>query len=407
MPFLSSSSSALTFLLLSSLHLPVIISLNPNPTICNDYATRLPSSSVPEPLVYDTALNPSPPPSSPDRPVLFRERNGWCPYSERAWLAFELKRVDYDTILIDNMGGRPSWYSGTTPQAMIEGDKITESLDIVKRIDAFKGQTENTPTLYPKDKDKNVDEVISLFKDVFPKFTRPSSRAAFLFRSGGMPVERKTFERTLYETDELLKKTDGHFFCGEEVTAADVAWAPFLERYAVQLPALHDGLRPRDEERWPNLSLWYKAMEEKVPAYPSRVQGDAESWRRVLMQQGFGNEAGFEKLLEAAADERGDSSSCWPMFAEGRQWLANSPREEAAARLLRNKGPIIADAIRNGGANCDSAEEALSGIISGLVDGVELKNSEEAVKLHTFLCERVCIPRDMGFLPARAMRDLK
>lgn len=31
-----------------------------------------------------------------------------------------------------------------------------------------------------------------------------------------------------------------------QISAADCAWAPFLERYAAQLPLLHSGLRPYD-----------------------------------------------------------------------------------------------------------------------------------------------------------------
>ena len=41
------------------------------------------------------------------RPTLYRERHGWCPYSERVWLALEAKGIDYDTIYIDNIYGRP------------------------------------------------------------------------------------------------------------------------------------------------------------------------------------------------------------------------------------------------------------------------------------------------------------
>ncbi len=41
------------------------------------------------------------------RPTLYRERHGWCPYSERVWLALEAKGVEYDTIYIDNIYGRP------------------------------------------------------------------------------------------------------------------------------------------------------------------------------------------------------------------------------------------------------------------------------------------------------------
>ena len=41
------------------------------------------------------------------RPTLYRERHGWCPYSERVWLAMEAKGIAYDTIYIDNIYGRP------------------------------------------------------------------------------------------------------------------------------------------------------------------------------------------------------------------------------------------------------------------------------------------------------------
>jgi len=42
-----------------------------------------------------------------ERPILYRERHGWCPYSERVWLALEVKGIEYDTIYIDNIYGRP------------------------------------------------------------------------------------------------------------------------------------------------------------------------------------------------------------------------------------------------------------------------------------------------------------
>ena len=39
--------------------------------------------------------------------------------------------------------------------------------------------------------------------------TRPSSRAAFLFRSSGQPVARRDFEATLEKTDALLGERGG------------------------------------------------------------------------------------------------------------------------------------------------------------------------------------------------------
>lgn len=71
------------------------------------------------------------------------------------------------------------------------------------------------------------------------------------------------------QTDELLGQTatDGPFFAGAQFTAADIAWAPFLERYAHQLPALHEGLVPRDASKYPSLAAWYEAMESQVSLF--------------------------------------------------------------------------------------------------------------------------------------------
>ena len=173
---------------------------------------RLPSAQVAEPLTIDSVLSSLQPPAVSDKPTLFRERNGWCPYSERVWLAFETKNIDYDTVLIDNMGsGRPSWYTGQTPQVKwADGTPQSESMDIVKSLD------ERYPTdglsLYPDESEVNY--LIAQFKSIFPRNTRPSSRAAFLFYSSGSPVFRSEFEDTLTKTDELLGKHDGPFFFG-------------------------------------------------------------------------------------------------------------------------------------------------------------------------------------------------
>ena len=223
--------------------------LHPRP----DLAARLPSAAPPH--LIDSAL-------APDKPALdgtltlFRERHGWCPYSERVWLGLECKNVQYQTVLIDNTGGaRPSWFGSTTPRIRwADGTDQGESIDILKALDE---RYPSEPPLF----DEHSAALIGAFKDIFPRMTRPSSRAAFLFRSSGQPVARRDFESTLEKTDALLGECGGPFFAGESPTAPDVCWAPFLERYAAQLPLLHDGLRPRDATRYPNLSSWYDSME--------------------------------------------------------------------------------------------------------------------------------------------------
>eukprot|EP00929_Paragymnodinium_shiwhaense_P044534 TRINITY_DN22836_c0_g1_i1.p1 TRINITY_DN22836_c0_g1~~TRINITY_DN22836_c0_g1_i1.p1 ORF type:complete len:347 (+),score=-0.19 TRINITY_DN22836_c0_g1_i1:51-1043(+) len=237
----------------------------------------LPSSKEPEPPVIDSVLRPERP--SLDGLTLFRERHGWCPYSERVWLALEVKGLDYTTVLIDNThhGPRPSWFRGSTPQIQWDdGTTQGESLDIVRSLDS---RYPDTDALWP---DEEVTRLANKFRDIFPKNTRPSSRSAFLFSYSGGPVPLQDFIDTLDATDALLgEHSEGPFFYGDRLTAADIAWLPFLERYAEQLPCLHEGLNPRDAERWPRLAAWYDAVMERVPAYGARVRGDNVSWRKV------------------------------------------------------------------------------------------------------------------------------
>lgn len=308
-----------------------------------------PAFSATFPISVDSILDSSQPKFSTVRPTLFRERHGWCPYSERVWLTLELLRIEYDTVRIDNTGGpRPSYYRGQTPQLRWpNGKQQGESMDLVKELDA----TYNGGQLYGPD---DVEDKINAFRNIFPR-ARPSSRAAFLFQYNGEPLWRSTFEETLVETNDLLAGTPGPFFCGEELSAADIAWAPFLERYRYQLPCLHDGLDPNDNAKYSYLSTWYAAMDQ-IPVYACRVKGDAGSWRKVLKMAGFGNSGvppavskNIESRIGTVELELAEQALNWEMwekYAAGRHCVAATPHAEAAAVILRNRQALVKDTFK-------------------------------------------------------------
>ncbi len=381
-------------------------------------------------------------PSSKDTVTLYRERHGWCPYSERIWLALETKQIDYDTIYIDNIYGRPNWYYGNTPQIVWDdGRTQSESMDLVREAD--KRFPEYGRTLYPKDIENEVINKIRAFDQIFPSRTRPSSRAAFLFRYDGEPLWKNEFEKVLHDTDELLSETsdDGPFFCGERFTAADIAWAPFLERYAAQLPCFHDGLNPRCAETYPHLSTWYTAMEEQISEYSCKVQGDASSWRKVLKMAGYGN-AGVPPLVSDRMDDANVKESqpltndakekqklIWTEYSATRPWVASTASEEAASVLIRNRELIVADVLkqRKGGKRSDfdlptesemmELDEAMRSLATILCqdsdsfryddDTIEQCKGTKYVKtLAAFLDHRMCVPRDMGTFSAASIKRL-
>lgn len=383
----------------------------------------------------DAALDPEEPVYRTDRPTLFRERHGWCPYSERVWLTLEVLHVPYDTVRIDNTGpGQqpPYWnhYGTTTPQMRWEDGRVQgESMDLVRALDVRYGGGEALLLYAPPD----VEEKIAAWREIFPRRARPSSRAAFLFGGGG-PLPKAEFERVLRDTNALLGDGAGPFFCGPTLSAADIAWAPFLERYAAQLPCLHDDLQVEDEHRYPHLRRWYRAMDEQVPAYACRVKGDASSWRKVLGMAGFGNmgnvpddvltrmelEADRTAVLSTAESQR--QQELWDAYRAGRTHLAQSPAAEAAATIVRNREAIVRDAARRCNTDhtwrsklpptTEATDAALRGLASSLLDERNDNNSEVAGDnnddyvgvLASFLDERMCVPRDMGALSAAAVK---
>ena len=389
---------------------------------------QLPSLRAPQPSVLDTVLAASCD-GPPDGLTLFRERHGWCPYSEKVWLALELKGLDYSTVLIDNTGGgRPSWYGGQTPQIQwCNGKTMGESMDIVKRLDI---EYPESRQLYPPEgvSMSDVASMISAFRGAFPSNAKPSSRAAYLFTYSG-PLSRSDFERALDNTEELLAThSGGSFFCGKELSAADVSWAPFLERYAAQLPCLHEGLLPRDASRWPRLAEWFEAM-DNVPEYACRVKGDGESWGRVLSMQGYGNAGRAPKTTGYRAQDaagggggggRDAMEGLWSAYSKSRPHVASSPAKEAAAKIVSNRQAIVKDAMARklgstGNAakkpfTSDEIERGLRAVASALVnDGAaSLQGEERALggALASHLVGRMCVPRDMGQPAGFTLREL-
>ena len=308
-----------------------------------------------------------------------------------------------------------------------DGSTQSESMDLVREID--RRYPDAGERLFPDDiQSEVINKGERAFKNIFPKRSRPSSRAAFLFRYDGSPLWKNEFEKTLQETNDLLGETEGPFFCGDRFTASDIAWAPFLERYAGQLPCLHEGLNPRCPKAYPNLHRWYIAMETRVPAYACKVRGDLSSWRKVLTMAGFGNAGNVPEMVASRMEELADAEKeplseaeetnqqdLWNTYAATRPYVAASPREEAAAVLIRNREKIMQDAAKNCANsslidNNETLDEAMRSLATLLCDSgkfsedivmaCEEKRGTELRSLAAFLDDRMCVPRDMGALSA-------
>ena len=224
------------------------------------------------------SLLPAAPPPMPDSLTIYREKNAWCVYSASLWLALEIKGIEYATERV--------LASDAPKLRLASGAVIDDVITAIKQLDeAYPA----SPALWPPSgvDPGEVDAMVDAFSIAVPRSAaRDSTRAAFLFcKEEGFQYDalpRSTFASFFDTADSLLAKNgDGPFFCGSALSAADVIWAPLLERYAAQIPSLHARLEPRGNEAWPHLDRWYTAM-DAVPAYACRVKGDAQSWRKVL-----------------------------------------------------------------------------------------------------------------------------
>jgi glutathione S-transferase len=350
--------------------------------------------------------------------VLYRDEQGLCPYSQQVWLALEIKGIDYVTVLISGETTTHSTTTTTTTPRLQwpDGTVQTESLDILQRIqDSF---PDTAPDLYRRIS-KAVDNVrcnIVRFKGVFPRNTMASLQAPYLFRENGVLVPVQDHMVTLEEIDEVLEEyDDGPFLCGSFVSAADIVWAPFLERYAAQLPLLHggDALVPRSKA-YVALLEWYDAMEELVPCYACRVAGDRATWTKVLTQAIHGGHVPpVDVLLPPSGNliptnrKKLNAQSIWKQYIEQRPWMAQTPEEELVAFIVRNCDSIGIDVAATLQRSEQDVDVALREVVAALLDHTLVDElSEAAIRVGAAVEDKLMVPRDVGVLPAATLRTL-
>jgi glutathione S-transferase len=390
--------------------------------------SKLPSQ---EPLVFEEQP-PSDLSSQVNMPVLYRDKAGLCPFAQRVWLGLEVKKAEYITVLVDSdittatadttRSANSNGWSSPLKIQWPDGSIQTDTKEILERLNQ---EYPNEVNFYP-DISKAVDSVrcnIVRFDGVFPRNTQPNLYAPYLIRQlGDKPLQwvpESDHMVSLEETDEVMEEYfTGPFLCGNQITAADIVWAPFLDRYAAQLPMIYEGdpLTPRSSE-YETLKEWYEAMESQIPCYACRVMGDKQSWQRVLQY-------GVEQQLVPNVDllpPRGSADplkrrkfngdKVWEEYKRGKPYVCETSQLECIAFYVRNRERIISEATRSlANMNHDEIEQALLEVLGVVLENEDKdaisKMSGNARELATYLNEKLRVPRDMGALPASAMRTL-
>ena len=122
----------------------------------SDLETRLPSYASTEMPTFDAqTVDPA---DLEGATVLFTDRNRWCPNSERVWLALELKRAAYVTVLVDEDYSaapgeegclpRVQWSDGSTTEGSILEDGPKSGIRAI--LERIEKEHPHEPNFFPR-----------------------------------------------------------------------------------------------------------------------------------------------------------------------------------------------------------------------------------------------------------------
>ncbi|KAL9422050.1 hypothetical protein AB3S75_034344 [Citrus x aurantiifolia] len=173
-----------------------------------------------------------------------------CPYAQRVWITRNCKGLQEKIKLVPiDLQNRPDWYkekvypANKVPSLEHNNEVKGESLNLMKYIDShFEG-----PSLFPDDPAKReFSEELFSYTDTFNKTVRSSVQ-------GDGNEASTAFD---YFETALSKFNDGPFLLGQ-FSLADIAYAPFIERY---LPFLLEVKKYDITAGRPKLATWIEEM---------------------------------------------------------------------------------------------------------------------------------------------------
>ena len=321
--------------------------------------------------------------------------------------------------------------SGLLPVIEMDGRVVTESTVIMDLIEhSFPDHAPLVPT-DPAAASRHA-ALLRLERRLFGDWLD------WLCRGGG---GRAAFWTTLSAVDAAIGDTGGPYMMGPDLTLADVAYAPWLERMVASIGYFKGELVRGTGDR-PHLDAWFAAMEAR-PAYIA-LKSDAYTHAHDLPPQLGGCVAvPTEARAAAAAALDGADGRAWRLplaapLATGPIdfWPGEDPpadRLRAAARLVANREAIARFAARgsappgaprvsapladpNASADVEAlpaVDAALRAVAHALLEGRDEVRVETAASgldaaraaaCLAYMCDRVGVPRDLPLPAARQLR---
>jgi len=185
------------------------------------------------------------------------------PFAHRAWWSAKEKQVPIEFVHVALGDEKPEWFTktinprGTVP-AIQQGEQIIlESLIIAEFFEDR--YPEQGTQLLPKDAYKRA--AIRLFIDQVGQAI-PTLYALLKNqdRSKDAELKEQVTAKLRAVVDLLKKQSAGPFFLGDELSLADVAALPFIDRFSATLPHYRE-YNPLDVDE--RLKQWYEAAKAR------------------------------------------------------------------------------------------------------------------------------------------------
>lgn len=157
---------------------------------------------------------------------------GDCPFSHRANLAFRIKGVRPELVLVD-LSNKPSWFLELTPAGSVpvlrtaDGKIITNSAEIVEYVD----ENYHNPSLKPEGWKAALDATDNVFNE-FGKYAKNFKNTA-----ANKEELEQAFTQELRKVDSFISQGPGPLLCGATWSVPDCYLLPRL--YHIRAVASH------------------------------------------------------------------------------------------------------------------------------------------------------------------------
>jgi len=278
------------------------------------------------------------------RVMLYRDSAAWCVYCQKVWIALEEKRIPYNitTIPLNAYGDKPVWFTrlvegGKLPAIELDGELVTESLEIIARLEKEFPEHRLVPEPGSPNSDR-YEKLMELEKELQSAWF---SLVFYPVEGDAISRTRTAFLDTVERVDEALGSTPGPWLLGgNSLSFVDIHHICHFERITASV-LYWKGIQLRGT-RFPNLDTWLAAF-EKQPSYKA-TQSDAYTLVLAIPSQ---NGPGYS--IPEAQDIAAKICGLDGAWSIDTVVYTPSDAQEAAFQLISNHKAIVEFCTRGAG----------------------------------------------------------